>query len=155
MIKYTIDSHIVAFPSKLIAQTGGAHIYNIMLNADRDNGTLVGRGEFVETDLYAEAAVPKFTGRINEVAENGNYRIEVTAATDALFVYMPATIAEDWTNDFMKESNFFNGANTAVRAYSLVPGDVFEVSADAFDGTPVAGATVSATAKGLYKVATA
>ena len=122
MIKYTIDSHIVAFPSKLIAQTGGAHIYNIMLNADRDNGTLVGRGEFVETDLYAEAAVPKFAGRINEVAENGNYRIEVTAATDALFVYMPATIAEDcsWCNCIRNSKGSLQGC------YCLILGKEIE-----------------------------
>ena len=29
MIKYSIEKHAVAFPSKLVAQNGGEHIYNI------------------------------------------------------------------------------------------------------------------------------
>ena len=28
MIKYSIEKHAVAFPSKLVAQNGGEHIYN-------------------------------------------------------------------------------------------------------------------------------
>ena len=41
MIKYSIEKHAVAFPSKLVAQNGGEHIYNITLTSDTDNGNLV------------------------------------------------------------------------------------------------------------------
>ena len=40
-----------------------------------------------------------------------------------------------------------------MKAYSLIKGDVFEVSAEAFDGTPVAGKTVSVKAKKLLVAA--
>ena len=56
-IKYTIETHAVAFPSKLIAQNGGEHIYNIELTSDTDNGNLVAKGDFVGLDLYKEGAV--------------------------------------------------------------------------------------------------
>lgn len=54
MIKYSIEKHAVAFPSKLVAQNGGEHIYNITLTSDTDNGNLVARGDFEDLDRYTE-----------------------------------------------------------------------------------------------------
>ena len=148
-IKYAIEEHAIAFPSKLVAQNGGEHIYNIELATATDNGNLVAKGDFIDLDLYEEAAVTTFEGVIQKQAANKNWYIEVVNPGDALFVYMPAFIAEDFTKTFQKESNFYNEAGETVRGYVLHKGDVFEVSAEGFDGTPEAGKTVSVANKKL------
>lgn len=148
-IKYSIEKHAVAFPSKLLAQNGGKHIYNIELATDTDNGNLVKRGSFIDLDLYEEEAATTFEGVIQKQAANGNWYVEVVNPGDALFVYMQAFIAEEWTNKFKAESNFYNAAGDVVRGYELAVGDVFEVSVEGFTGTPEAGKTVSVAAKKL------
>lgn len=148
-IKYSIEKHAVAWPSKLVAQQGGEHIYNITLATDTDNGNLVSRGDFVDLDLYEESAVTEFEGIIRKQAANGNWYVEVTKPGDALFVYMQAFIAEDWVNSFKKEENFYNLAGETVRGYALHKGDVFELSAAGFTGTPEAGKTVTVENKKL------
>lgn len=148
-IKYSIEKHAVAFPSKLLAQNGGKHIYNIELATDTDNGNLVKRGSFIDLDLYEEDAATTFEGVIQKQAANGNWYVEVVNPGDALFVYMQAFIAEEWTNKFKAESNFYNASGDVVRGYELAVGDVFEVSAEGFTGTPEAGKAVSVAAKKL------
>lgn len=148
-IKYSIETHAVAFPSKLVAQNGGEHIYNIELTSDTDNGNLVAKGAFIDLDLYEEAAVTEFEGVIQKQAANGNWYVEVVNPGDALFVYMQAFIAEDWTNTWKKESNFYNLTGETVRGYALHKGDVFEVSALGFEGEPADGATVTVSGKKL------
>ena len=148
-IKYSIEKHAVAFPSKLLAQNGGKHIYNIELATDTDNGNLVKRGSFIDLDLYEEDAATTFEGVIQKQAANGNWYVEVVNPGDALFVYMQAFIAEEWTNKFKAESNFYNASGDVVRGYELAVGDVFEVSAEGFTGTPEAGKTVSVASKKL------
>ena len=149
MIKYNIEKHAVAFPSKLLAQTYGKHIYNIELTTDTDNGNLVAKGAFIDLDTYKEAAATTFEGVIQKQAANGNWYVEVTDPGDALFVYMQEFIAEEWTNKFKAISNFYNAAGEIVRGYELAVGDVFEVSAEGFTGTPEAGKTVSVADKKL------
>ena len=143
MISYQIAKHAIAFPSKLVAQQGGEHIYNIELKNDTDNGQLVAKGKFLDLDLYEEGTVTEFEGKIQKQAANGNWYVEVVKPGDALFVYMQAFIAEDWTNKWKKESNFYNGKGETVRGYALHVGDVFEVSAEGFTGTPEAEKTVT------------
>lgn len=143
MISYQIAKHAIAFPSKLVAQQGGEHIYNIELKNDTDNGQLVAKGKFLDLDLYEEGTVTEFEGKIQKQAANGNWYVEVVEPGDALFVYMQAFIAEDWTNKWKKESNFYNGKGETVRGYALHVGDVFEVSAEGFTGTPEAEKTVT------------
>lgn len=153
MIHFKIDKHAVAFPSKLLAQTGGAHQYNIELTEDRDNGTLVGRGQFLDIDLYKQAAVPKFEGMIRKKAKNGNWYVEVTAPTDALWIYEPVVIAEEGMKEFQDDHNFYNPKGGVVDGYELHVGDTFEVSVENFEGTPAPDTKVTGTAAGLYKVA--
>lgn len=152
MIRYAIEKHIVGFPSKIASSMGSPHIYNIRLTKDTDNATLVGRGKWVGFDEYEEAVVPSFAGVIREQAANGNWYIEVTAETDALFVYDSNIIAEDFTSEFKKESNFFNEKGKTVKAYSLIVGDIFEVSKEGFKGEPEKDKTVSFS-DGKYVVA--
>lgn len=148
-ISYSIAKHAVAFPSKLVAQNGGEHIYNIELTSATDNGNIVAKGNFIDLDLYKEAAATGFAGVIQKQAANGNWYVEVTTPGTALLVYMQPFISEDWTNAWKKESNFYNETGDVVRGYALHVGDVFEVSAEGFDGTPEAGKTVSVANKKL------
>ena len=143
MIRYTIEKHSYGFPSKVASSSGSPHIYNIRLTKDHDNASLVGRGDWVAFDEYEEAEAPTFAGIIRDQAANGNWYIEVTKDTDALFVFDSAIIAESYNSEFKKECNFFNEAGKTVKAYSLIKGDILEVSVDGFNGTPEKDATVS------------
>ena len=138
MIQVNIAKHAVAFPSKVLASKGGKHIYNIQLAeaADKfvDNGWFVGKGDFVELDLYKAKAPTSFEGTVVGVAANGNYYVEVKSAENALFVYQVPMIEETYNNNFKKESNYTNAPTQVVRSYELAVGDIVEISADGFDG---------------------
>ena len=138
MIQVSIAKHAVAFPSKVLARDGGKHIYNIQLaeaaSAYVDNGWFVGKGEFVELDLYKAAAPTSFEGKVVGKAANGNFYVEVLTPGDALFVYQVPMIEETYNNNFKKESNYTNAPKQVVRTYELAVGDIVEISADGFDG---------------------
>ena len=142
-IKLEFTKHATAYPSKLLAKEGGKHIFNVQLTSDRDNGNLVGLGDWVSLDLYKEGAPTTFAGVIRDQAANGNWYVEVTDPGDALLVYQVPMIAEDWTNKFKDEKNFYNATGDVVRCYELAAHDIFEVSAEAFSGTPEKGKTLS------------
>lgn len=142
-INYNIEKHATGFPSKVLAQEGGKHIYNVKITTDTDNGNFVARGDYLSLDLYEEKDVETFTGIVREKAGNGNWYVEVVTPGDALFVYNKPLIAEEWTNSFKKESNFYNVAGEVVRAYELAVGDMLEISAEGFSGTPSEGANVT------------
>ena len=138
MIQMTIAKHAVAFPSKVLARDGGKHIYNIQLAeaSDKfvDNGWFVGKGDFIELDLYKAAAPTSFEGTVVGVAANGNFYVEVKSAENALFVYQVPMIEETYNNTFKKESNYTNAPTQVVRSYELAVGDILEISAEGFDG---------------------
>ena len=138
MIQVNIAKHCVAFPSKVLARDGGKHIFNIQLAeaADKfvDNGWFVGKGDFVELDLYKAKAPTSFEGKVVGIAPNGNYYVEVKSAENALFVYQVPMIEETYNNTFKKESNYTNAPTQVVRSYELAVGDIVEISADGFDG---------------------
>lgn len=135
MIRYTIEKHSYGFPSKVASGSGSPHIYNIRLTKDHDNGSLVGKGKWVAFDEYEETTVPAFKGVVRDQAANGNWYVEVTEATDALFVFDSAIIAESYNSDFTSEKNFFNESGKTVKAYSLIVGDIVEISEEGFSGT--------------------
>lgn len=141
-IKYAIDQHTVAFPSKVLAREGGKHILNIELKEDVDNGWFVGVGAFKELDLYEEAAPTTATGKVVAKAANGNFYVEIATAENALFVYQVPMIEEEYNNTFKKESNYYNANKTVVRAYDLAKYDVVEISAAGFDGVVAPGDAV-------------
>ena len=138
MIQMTIAKHAVAFPSKVLARDGGKHIYNIQLAeaADKfvDNGWFVGKGDFIELDLYKAATPTSFEGTVVGVAANGNFYVEVKSAENALFVYQVPMIEETYNNNFKKESNYTNAPTQVVRSYELAVGDIVEISKEGFAG---------------------
>ena len=148
-IAYTISSHAWGAPAKVLAAEGGKHIYNVQLTNDCDNTNFIARDAWLSLDLYSEKAATTFEGIVREKAANGNYYVEVVDPGDALFVYNVPIIEEEWTNNFKKESNFFNAAGDVVRAYELAVGDVLEISEAGFDAAPTLGATVTLSGKKL------
>lgn len=152
---YSISStkHGQCFPTKVISGVGGGHIFNIILSTAADNGNIIGRGAWSATnfDSYAEAAAPNtFAGLILEKAADGwGWYVEVTAETEALLVYNSPIVPFDTPADFADPANFYNASGDVVKAYSLKKGDIFEVSAECFTGTPVAGKAVTVASKKL------
>lgn len=138
MVQISIAKHAVAFPSKVLARDGGKHIYNIQLAEASgkyvDNGWFVGKGDFVELDLYKAKAPTTFEGKVVGIAGNGNYYVEIVTPGDALFVYNVPMTEETYNNNFKKESNYTNAPTQVVRSYELAVGDIVEISADGFDG---------------------
>ena len=138
MIQVNIAKHIVCFPSKTLASSGGKHIYNIQLAeaSDKtvDNGMFVAKGDFIELDLYKAAAPTKFEGKVLGKAANGNFYVEVVDPGDALLIYQVPMIEETYSNVYKKESNYTNAPTQVVRAYELAEGDIIEISADGFAG---------------------
>ena len=146
MIQVSIEKHTTAYPSKTLASSGGRHLFNIQLaeaaSAYVDNGWFVGKGDFVELDLYKAVAPTTFEGKVVAQAANGEYYVEVVTPGDALFVYQVPMIEETYSNTFKKESNYTNSPTQVVRTYELAAGDILSISAEGFDGTVVAGDSV-------------
>lgn len=135
--------HTVAGSSKLKATIAG-HIFNIQIDKDMDNGVLVSKGDYVESEVYKAADAPaEFKGKVVELAANGNYYIEVETPADALLVLTTPLIYEEGTSQMQNESNFYNAAGDIVRAYQLYKDDIFEISAEGFAATPAKGDEVS------------
>ena len=138
-ISYNIQKHAYAFQSKLLAANGGNHIYNIRLTSDMDNGTIIGKGDWVAFDEYEQdSADGSFAGRIVDQAANGNWYVEVIEPADNLLVLeVPELKVPDY-KEFTDPKNFYNKTGDVVRAYALSKGDIFEISAEGFTTTPSA-----------------
>lgn len=134
--------HAVAGSSKLKATTAG-HIYNILIEEDLDNGAIVAKGDYVSPEVYKAKDSTGFSGVILDKAANGNWYVEVKEPGDALLVLQVPLIYEEYTTAMQHESNFYNENGDIVRAYELYAGDVFELSAEGFDGEPAKGSTVT------------
>lgn len=139
MYDINVTKHGVVFPSKVLAENGGEHIFNVKLTASMDNGTIIGRsntwsnGEF---DVYDQAAAPNgFAGKIMAQAANGNWYVEVTTAANALVVYNSEILPRD-DEDLSQISMFYNGTGETVQAIETHRGDIFEFSKECFTTTP-------------------
>lgn len=134
--------HAVAGSSKLKATTAG-HIYNILIEQDMDNGSVVAKGDYVKPEVYKAKASTGFSGTIVDVAANGNFYVEVTDPGDAVLLLNVPLIYEEYTTAMQHESNFYNANGDIVRGYELYKNDIFELSKEGFDGTPTKGASVT------------
>ena len=149
-IKYTLEQHHVCFPTKVLSDKVG-HVLNMVIEKDTDNGTVCGKGDYVSFDQYKVADAPStFEGKILEQAADGNWYVEVTKIdpnAPAILIYEVPEIAETYNSEFTKTSNFYNAATSTrtktVRGFILNVAEVYELSADAFDGTPEAGKKVT------------
>lgn len=142
----TSTVHAVAGSSKLKATQCG-HIYNIIAAANIDNGCIVGKGAWQGMETYAEAVATTFTGTIIDQASNGNWYVEVATAANAYLVLTVPMTYIDTPSYLAGEEYFYNAKDDIMRCYELVPGDIFELSAEGFSGTPSKGASVSVSSK--------
>lgn len=152
MIDYSITAtHNEAFPSKLLAANGGEHIFDVLLTANHDNGVIVGRGNYVKLGTYQETTAPaNFAGIIREQAANGNWYVEVTVPDEALWILMPE-ISPYEISQLQNPKAWYNASGDTVKGYELHKGDIFEMSAEGFNGTPAVNATVTF-ANGKYVI---
>ena len=142
-----LEKHAVAGSTRLLATNGGKHIYSVKIDEDLDNGSILAKDAWLAPEYYSAKDSTGFAGVIVEQAANGNWYVEVTEPGDALLVLQVPMIYEEYTTQCQHESNFYNEAGDIVRCYELVKGDIFELSAEGFNGDPVKGATVSVTNK--------
>lgn len=149
-IKFNIEQHHVCFPTKVLSGQVGRTL-NMVIKEDTDNGTVLGKGSYVSFDQYETAEVPAdFEGEILEQAADGNWYVEVKKINPnepAILIYEVPEIAETYDSRFTALSNFYNAATAdrtkTVRGYVLNVTDIYELSEDAFDGTPEAGKKVT------------
>lgn len=149
-IRYKVEKHHVCFPTKVLSDKVG-RVLNMVIKTDTDNGTVCGKGKYVSFDQYEVANAPAtFEGEILEQAADGNWYVEVKKVDPnepAILIYEVPEIAETYNSEFTKTSNFFNEATASrtktVRGLVLNVTDIYELSEDAFDGTPAAGKKVT------------
>ena len=161
-ISYKIAQHHVCFPTKVLSDKVG-RVLNMVIKTDTDNGTVCGKGKYVSFDQYEVANAPTgFEGEIIEQAADENWYVEVKKVDindPAILIYEVPEIAENYNSEFTKTSNFYNAASATrtktVRGLVLTTTDVYELSEDAFDGTPEVGKKVTIEAGSQkHKVAT-
>ena len=149
-LRYEIEKHHVCFPTKVLSERVG-RVLNMVISEDTDNGTVCGKGAYVSFDQYKVADVPTaFEGEILEKAADGNWYVEVKEIdpnSPAILISEVPEIAENYNTKFTSVANFFNAASPertkTVRGFVLGVTDVYELSEDAFQGTPVAGKKVT------------
>ena len=148
MIDVRKSTHGTSFPTKVASMMGQyGHVYNIILDADADNGKLVGRGAYTHFDQYEEDALPSgWAGLVLEQATgDGRWLVETTAvptAGEALYIFNDPT-SEYSERDFQSEDLFYNKADEVAQGATLIVGDVIALSENWFNKTPAAGDTVT------------
>ena len=155
MIDITTGTHIVSFPNKISSMMGNySKVYNLVLQADTDNGTLSSRGDYVSFDQYEQDSVAAnaVEVEIKELMADKTWLVEVTKlpATEVLYVYN-SPLSEYTERVFRDEKLFYNKAGEVAQGAVLEVGDMYTLSDIAFTGTPAVGATAVYTA-GKYVI---
>lgn len=152
MIKINFDNnHAYCFPTKIAGGNGAEHILNIVLTADADNGSIVttSADSYVSFDQYREEAAPAdYEAKIVDVAADGNFYVEVVNPADAILIC--EVIDNQYGNydsRFKDSKIFYNASGAVVRGYCLHKRDIYELSAEGFEGTPEVGKTVTITGR--------
>ena len=78
----TAEKHAVAGSSKLKATIAG-HIYNIQIEEDLDNGSIVAKGDYIKPETYKAKESTGFAGVVLDKAANGNWYVEVNSQEEA------------------------------------------------------------------------
>lgn len=148
-------THNISFPNNIASAEGRyGHVFNMVLTANHDNGTLISRGSYVSYDQYAEDTLAEgWTGVIRQQHADGTWEVETTAVPstgEALYVYN-SPVSPYAETELQDESLFYNLAGEVAQGMTLMVGDVFTVSANGFTGTPAAQATLTY-ANGKYVV---
>ena len=118
-----VPAHVVAESSRLKATTVG-HIYDLEMIEDTDNGTIVAIGDHVEGQLF----------KAKEYAKG-----------EHPYLILTPPLAYNGKKIWSDEKYFYNAKGEVARAYELHVGDIYTVSANAFEGEPAVGKYVDAT----------
>ena len=111
----------------------------------KEEKTYAGFGDVI-TDVFAEAAVTTFAGKIVAINPDGTYLVLVTNPGDAAFVYTKP-MGPYSEPSLRSETLFYNKAGEVARVYGLHKNDRISVSAEGFSGgTPAVGKTISSVA---------
>ena len=143
------NKHVTSFPTKVASMMGQyGHVYNIVLQANADNGLLVGRGDYVSFDQYEDDAVAANTveGIIRELGADGRWIVEFSKlpAAEVLYIYN-SPVSEYPEKEFQDEALMYNKAGEVAQGATVIIGDWAAYSDLAFTGTPETGKTVKYT----------
>ena len=155
VVDITKGTHIKSFPNKIASMMGTfGHVYNLVLQANTDNGTLSSRGDYVSYDQYEQDAVGANAVEVTVREKNadGTWLVEVTKlpATEVLYVYN-SPVSEYNEKEFQDEALMFNRAGEVAQGATLILGDMFSLSDAAFTGTIATGAVATYTS-GKYAI---
>lgn len=147
-IKFEISKFPTCFPTKILGGNGGEHILNMVLNEDCPNGVVYGVGDYVSFDQYKTATAPlAYEAVITEKAANGNWYVQVKKVDvndPAVLIYeVPESTMGNYDARFTALDTFYNKKGDVVRGYVLHVLDIYELSEDAFEGTPAPGKKVT------------
>ena len=146
-IRYEIEKVGYAFPTKVLSSRIG-HNVNIILEEDSPNGAIVGVGAYESFDQYREADAPSgYEGVIIDTAADGNFYVQVTKVdvnAPAVLIYDVPEVSDTKT---ATAENFYNKAGKTVHGLVLTTLDVYELSAELFEGTPEVGKKVTVTGR--------
>ena len=142
-ISYEIEKIGYAFPTKVLSSRVG-HNVNIVLSGDSPNGAIVGVGDYVSFDQYAEATAPStYEAKIIDTAADGNFYVQVTKVdvnAPAVLIYDVPEVSD---TKIATANNFYNKAGKTVHGLVLTTLDVYELSAELFEGKPAVGKKVT------------
>ena len=155
VVDITKGTHIKSFPNKIASMMGTfGHVYNLVLQANADNGTLSSRGSYVSFDQYEQDAVGSgdVEVTVREKNADGTWLVEVTKlpATEVLYVYN-SPVSEYNEKEFQDEALMYNKAGEVAQGATLILGDMFSLSDIAFTGTIAVGAVATYTS-GKYAI---
>ena len=146
-IRYEIEKVGYAFPTKVLSSRVG-HNVNIILEEDSPNGAIVGVGEYESFDQYKEAAAPAgYEAMIIDAAADGNFYVQVTKVdvnAPAVLIYDVPEVSD---TKIATAENFYNKAGKTVHGLVLTTLDVYELSAELFEGKPEVGKKVTVTGR--------
>lgn len=144
-IRYEIEKVGYAFPTKVLSSRVG-HNVNIILEEDSPNGAIVGVGAYESFDQYKEAAAPAgYEAMIIDTAADGNFYVQVTKVdvnAPAVLIYDVPEVSD---TKIATAENFYNKAGKTVHGLVLTTLDVYELSAELFEGKPEVGKKVTVT----------
>lgn len=146
-IRYEIEKVGYAFPTKVLSSRVG-HNVNIILEEDSPNGAIVGVGAYESFDQYKEAAAPAgYEAMIIDTAADGNFYVQVTKVdvnAPAVLIYDVPEVSD---TKIATAENFYNKAGKTVHGLVLTTLDVYELSAELFEGKPEVGKKVTVTGR--------
>lgn len=148
-VDFAVGKHATSYPSNVLAQRAGKHIYSVKADKDMDNGAILAIDEWIGYDNFSAKDSTGFEGKIVQKNVDGTYLVFVKNAGDACLVYTKPLAPYESPAELKDETAFYNKEGDIVRAYEFAFGDRFAVSELAFEGTPEVGKTVTVTGRKL------